>query len=361
MSKELRSGYTTGTHATAVVVASVFEYFYGDILRSVDLELPSSLIATIEVQREQENSFSTIKVDNDDMDVTKGAKICATLYEQEDFQVKKQRPACVKVGALKLYLWAGEGVGVVTKAGLKIAPSYPAINPVPLAMIEQNLQNKLHKPLQGSLHIVISVENGEEIAKNTANAKVGVLGGISILGTRGIVKPVSATAYIESIATEISVASKNSEVVVFTLGNSAQDRALELYESVSVVEIGNFVYDALMLLEGYHFSKVVFITSVAKMTKVAQGYKNTHNRFGSIDFTQVKEMVESLGSSMQDDVVTLKAVLESLDASTQRVFIEQITQKAMMQIVEWIESKAEVTETLEVLTLPSEIKKEYRW
>jgi cobalt-precorrin-5B (C1)-methyltransferase len=222
-------------------------------------------------------------------------------------------------------------------------------------MMHYKLSNK------ESLHIVISVENGEEIAKNTANAKVGVLGGISILGTRGIVKPVSATAYIDSIATEISVASKNSEVVVFTLGNSAQDRALELYESVSVVEIGNFVYDALMLLEGYHFSKVVFITSVAKMTKVAQGYKNTHNRFGSIDFTQVKEMVESLGSSMQDDVVTLKAVLESLDASTQRVFIEQITQKAMMQIVEWIESKAEVTETLEVLTLPSEIKKEYRW
>jgi cobalt-precorrin-5B (C1)-methyltransferase len=360
MSKKLRSGYTTGTHATSVVVALVYEYLVKKSSKTLDILLPNDSVAKIEVEKISSCIYSTIKVDNDDLDVTKGAKIIAQIMSKEPHGLKQQQPSLVEVSGVKLFLWAGDGVGVVTKEGLKIAPTYPAINPIPLMMMHKNLQSIVGKSV-ATLHIVLEVEDGEEIAKNTANAKVGVIGGISILGTRGIVKPVSATAYIDSIATEISVASKNSKTVVFTLGNSAQDKALELYDAVSVVEIGNFVYDAMMLLEGYHFKKIVFITSVAKMTKVAQGYKNTHNRFGSIDFTQVNDMLLTFGYEMQDDVVTLKAILDRLESEVKSAFIQKITKEAKMQLVRWLDEKERVSERLEVITLPSEIKEEYIW
>lgn len=360
MSNTLRSGYTTGTHATAVVLCSLYEFFNAKELVEVEVVLPSLDVAKIQTQKEKKLHYSTIKVDNDDLDVTKGAKIFAKLYKKRPSNLKEQQPSIVVAKDIKLFVWAGDGVGVVTKEGLKIPPTYPAINPTPLLMMQTNIE-KLFKDKEAILHLVIGVEDGEKIALNTANAKVGVLGGISILGTRGIVKPISAIAYIESIKAEVNVASKNSETVVFTLGNSAYDKAIKLYEEVSVVEIGNFVFDAVALLAEYDFKKIVFITSVAKMTKVAQGFKNTHNRFGSIAFEKIFSLLEELGHKESSEVVTLKAILDSLDDELKYELVKKITQEAVMQLSKWKEQSGVKCSSLEVLTLPYDIKEELRW
>ncbi len=355
MAQKLRFGYTTGTYATATLVACLNHYFERKIYDTLEIVLPQNISAFIEVENEGEFCFSSIKGDNDDLDVTKGAKISCKLLQMPPKNLKVQTPTLLKIDNLSLYIWAGEGVGVVTKKGLKIAPNYPAINPTPLLMMQQNAQSVV-ADATGELHAVFSVENGEVIAKDTANAKVGVVGGISILGTRGIVKPVSATAYIDSIEAEISVAAAfNEDVIVFTLGNSAVDFAKELYDETSIVEIGNFVYDALAKLKKHHFKKIVFITSVAKMAKVAQGAKNTHNRFGGIDFDEIKKWLdEDLGVTLEGEFVTLKGVLEILEHKED--FVKIISNKALVQLQLWSRDLDIRYDTIDVITLPYKIK-----
>ncbi len=362
MAEKLRSGYTTGTHATAVLVAALLWKLEKRVVDTLEILLPKDVRATIEVFREGER-FCTLKGDNDDIDVTKGAHISVLLLEEMPQGLKEQNSSELQIGAFSLSIWAGDGVGVVTKKGLKISPNHPAINPVPLEMMHENIQEIVKKQAL-HLHAVFEVKDGESIALQTANAKVGVLGGISILGTRGIVKPVSSSAYIDSIETEIDVAAAQSqEVIVFTLGNSAVDFAKELYDEVSIVEIGNFVYDASERLQKHNFKKMVFVTSVAKMTKVAQGFKNTHNRFGTIDFCKVKECLkDELNIELIDEeFVTLKAVLAELDAQEKKAFVELLSKKAVEQLKEWFVELELQTKQLEVITLPSGLKKEIEW
>ena len=359
MAEKLRSGYTTGTHATATLVACVHECVSQKKSELLEIVLPQQKVAAIEVVREGACFYSSIKGDNDDIDVTKGAKISCRLLREPPKDIKEQTPSILAVKNTKLFIYAGEGVGVVTKKGLKIAPNHPAINPTPLAMMHENVAEILDDAPR-ELYALFCVEDGEIIARDTANAKVGVLGGISILGTRGIVKPVSASAYIDSIETEIDVAAAESqEIIVFTLGNTAVDFAKEHYDEVSIVEIGNFVYDAMARLKKYRFKKLLFITSVAKMTKVAQGFKNTHNKYGTIDFNQVKKWLrEELGVELADEeFVTLKGVLQSLPKEYHQAFVELLTQKALTQLEVWLKELAVDLSCVEVVTLPKKIRK----
>ncbi len=363
MAEKLRSGYTTGTHATAVLVACLDEYFGQRVVDNLEVLLPKELVAIIEVTRKEAFHFSTIKGDNDDIDVTKGAKISCQLLEDTPHNLQEQKPSILLLNHIKLHIWAGKGVGVVSKKGLKIAPNYPAINPVPLEMMQENSLAIVGES-RGDLHAVLSVEDGEMIAKETANAKVGVIGGISILGTRGIVKPVSSSAYIDSIETEIDVAAAFDEnIVVFTLGNTAVDFAKEHYNETSIVEIGNFVYDASARLKKHSFEKMVFITSVAKMTKVAQGFKNTHNKFGTIDFNEVREWIEKeLCYSLEDEeFLTLKGVLQSLPKEYHQKFLAFITHRSAKRFQVWFEELGVGVRSIELITLPNKIKEELQW
>lgn len=361
--QKLRSGYTTGTHATAILLATLYEYAHNKITTSITLTLPHNVEATIEVRREDRLHFSTIKGDNDDIDVTKGCKIRCKLLTIEPKGLKTQEPSLLHVDALKLFIYAGDGVGVVTKRGLKISPPHPAINPTPLKMMADNAKNIVlgHKE---TLHVVFSVDNGLNIAKETANAKVGIIGGISILGTKGVVKPVSASAYIDSIKTEIAVAiAQNSQELIFTLGNSAYDYAKARYEEHNIIEIGNFVYESLASLKGYDLKSVVFITSVAKMCKVAQGFKNTHNRYGSIDFSEVRKWLkEELGYTLaNEEFVTLKGVLQTLPDSYHEPFIRVLGYKSAYQLQQWSKALKLHLHQVETITLPNGIKERLQW
>ena len=361
--KPLRTGYTTGTHATATLLACLYEYFDMLFVEKLSVILPQSQEAFIEVKRESSCFFSTIKGDNDDMDVTKGCEITCKLATTPPEGLKEQTPSLIKVKGVKIYVYAGEGVGVVTKKGLKITPPHPAINPTPLNMMQENAKNIVQDSHE-VFYAVFSVTNGETIARDTANAKVGVLGGISILGTRGIVKPVSASAYIDSIEAEINVAlSQSQEQVVFTLGNSAHDYAKKLYDETSIIEIGNFVYDASERLQNHTVKRVVFITSVAKMCKVAQGFKNTHNKYGSIDFAEVREwLVLELNYELgEEEFLTLKGVLQTLPNEYKEPFIKLLGVKSAQRLKEWFFELGLQVNEVETITLPNEIKEVLQW
>jgi cobalt-precorrin-5B (C1)-methyltransferase len=316
MSKKLRKGYTTGVHAS-FAFKSALEAFLATKTIAISI---------------------TNKMDNDDLDVTKGCEIVVMVSDRfEDLKLNPITHQPYEMGSLKLY--AGLGIGVVTKEGLKAPKGYPAINPIPLKAIEQIYRRCRHQ--NSPIYSNISITNGENIAKQTANAKVGVLGGLSILGTTGFVKPISADAYMDSIRAELGVAKANGYTqAVLTLGNSSLAYAKEHYDEVQIVEIGNFVYDALIIVDELAFQSAVFVCGIGKATKVMQGCKNTHNRFGSIDFVALKEQIlDELEIGVDiDSTKTVKGISKQLSQENKiEFFYAMIREKTDIQFKAWFE------------------------
>jgi len=314
----LKKGYTTGVHALIAFQRAL-----------------EGLMAT-----QATTTCITHKMENDDLDVTKGCEIVVCItFNKEELVCNSVAHRPYEIG--ELHLFAGEGVGVVTKAGLKPPLGYPAINPVPLEAITSAYEKVA--PLGKPCYATIGVTNGEQLAKQTANAKVGVVGGISILGTTGWVKPVSSSAYLDSIEVELKVAKSNGYThVALTLGNSSLAWAKEHFEAVQIIEIGNFVYDALALAKTSGIKKVTFVCGIGKAVKVMQGHKNTHNRFGQIDFASLrKEIAIHLGVTVDTaSSKTVKGIVEQLDAPLREALYGYVAQEAQQQIQGWFPALA---------------------
>ncbi len=335
--KELKKGLTTGAHSYLL---------FCDALRAF---LDSKKLSIHKIN----------KMDNDDLDVTKGCEIVVSISDKlDDLTLNSidHQPSIFEIGSNRLSLYAGEGVGIVTKKGLKIAPNFAAINPRPRDGIFEVFEEITKGYENLDLKCTISVTNGIEIAKQTANAKVGVLGGISILGTKGIVKPVSSSAYIDSVKTEIEFAVQNGyETLYFTLGNSAFGVAKKHASEEAIVEIGNFVYDSIKIAGEQKAKEVVFLCGIGKMTKVYQEFKNTHNRFGTIDFIQLKKDIkDELAYEVDiESTLTVKGISQELEKhGLLDKFYEIITIRANEVIKKWhpeARVKAIILEQKEVL------------
>ncbi len=317
---ELRKGYTTGVHACIVFKLALEAYLC----------------------TKQNSICKTNKMDNDDLDVTKGCEIVATISSNRDelnLNSIYQEPQIFTCKENKISVFAGVGVGVVTKKGLKIEPNFPAINPVPLNAMREIFEKLTTEKENLELYCSIGITDGETIAKQSANSKVGVIGGLSILGTTGIVKPVSSSAYIDSVETEINFANQNGyDVLVFTLGNSSLKYAQERYEDEQIIEIGNFVYDSLKIAESLHVKSVLFICGIGKMTKVTQGFKNTHNRFGVIDFELLKQKIKAnLHVEVDTDkTLTVKGIAKQLEELGKiSDFYKMIREDANTELKSW--------------------------
>ncbi|OGI18686.1 MAG: hypothetical protein A2255_02355 [Candidatus Melainabacteria bacterium RIFOXYA2_FULL_32_9] len=356
--KILKSGYTTGSHATSALKAALFSLLTGKTdFKTISINLPEGDDVELDIGNIKKTDnyvlVSVVKSDNDDVDVTKGCKIiCWAGYNLEEIPYLKQeishQPHNLQLESGQLLIWAGKGLGIVTKKGLDAPVGFPAINPVPLGMMKESADQvfkELNIKDNKEIFIVFEVENGEEIAKNTANAKAGILGGLSFIGKKGVVKPISSEAYLDSLAAEINVAAQNGiKNIIFTMGNSSLKFAENNYQPEEyIVEIGNFVFDSLKLLAEQEFNKVTIVTNIGKLTKIAQGKKNTNNRYGDIDFNLVrcwleKEEFPAIITSICDDITIIGSLEKTIIAEYSEYsdkFYQIIINNALDELKNW--------------------------
>jgi cobalt-precorrin-5B (C1)-methyltransferase len=274
----LRSGYTTGSCAAAGAKGAALALVEGRTIEAVEITLPRGervRFALHSCVRHSATSAacSVIKDAGDDPDVTHGAEICT--------RVDLEPPPGLRYRA-------GKGVGTVTKPGLELAVGEPAINPVPRRMIRQALEDVFGRAWDRvGVTVTVSIPRGEELAKETLNARLGILGGLSILGTTGIVVPYSHAAFKVSILKAIRVARVNGCThLVLTPGGKSEAFAQRLFRlpEEAFIEVGDFVAQAMAYCKRYRPSQVSFAALPAKFSKVAAGQLETHSRDGEVDF-----------------------------------------------------------------------------
>ena len=268
-----RYGFTTGTTATAAAIGAAYMYL-NDKKDIVDVELPAGITLSIPIEYHtvQNNLFicGVKKNAGDDPDVTDGIIISTKL----EF-IKKEN-------GLEFNFFAGEGVGIFTKDGLALPKGEAAINPVPRQMMIDNLSRILKEAgFSGIVNITVMVENGVEIAKKTFNERLGIIGGISILGTSGLVLPMSKTALLETIEADIKFRLKNSkEGRVYLAPGNIGAKYLEKnfnINSTTVAIISNFIGESIDYAISNDAREIVLCGDLGKLIKLSGGIMNTHS------------------------------------------------------------------------------------
>ncbi len=310
----LRRGYTTGTCAAAAGRAAVLALLGRDPDR-VCVDLPGGKTAVLEVEGfercEDRARAWVIKDAGDDPDVTHGARIEATArFIPEGIEVR-----------------GGRGVGIVTKPGLAVPPCRPAINPVPLQMIRENVAAVL-PPGRGA-EITLSVPEGEKLARQTMNPQLGIVGGISILGTTGIVEPMSEEAFKAALIPQLQIArGAGHETILLTPGRRGVRLASELLgaPSEAVVMISNFAGFMLEECVRQRFRRVVLWGHAGKLAKIAAGSFQTHNRIadGRAEVVAALAGARGAGADLINEILaapTVEAMVAVLkDAGLQEVW-----------------------------------------
>lgn len=272
----LKIGLTTGACATAATKAALISLLTDEFPEEVMFSLPDGEVLTIpilEVSKVSEGSkvsglATVVKEQNDDYDVTKGCRITAKVRLRDDERI--------------VFL-QGSGVGRVTLPGLGIPVGEPAINPTPRKMISDEIRSLT----SSGVDIEISVEDGEALWHKTFNHKVGVIGGISIIGTSGIVSPLSNEAFVESIGRELRVARAiGCTAIGFASGKKGENALKAMEPDLRVVHYGNFIGEALKKAHKEGFQRVVLGIMIGKAVKLADGHLDTHSHKVAADLSR---------------------------------------------------------------------------
>jgi len=268
----LRTGWTTGTCASAAAKAAVTGLVTGEAPAEVEVALPGGRRVRFPVERLTPTCCVVVKDAGDDPDCTDGARMTATATSASG-------------EGLDVTLAAGEGIGVVTRPGLGLEIGAPSITPVPTRMIVAAVDEVVGRT--GPVTVTFSVPGGQAMAARTSNDRLGIVGGISILGTTGIVRPFSTAAYRASVVQQIDVAAAQGETtVVLSTGSrsdAAAQRLLPDLAPVCFVEVGDFTGIALRRAAGHAIKQVVWVGMAGKITKLAAGVMMTHFRRSKVD------------------------------------------------------------------------------
>lgn len=260
--KKLKRGFTTGSCAAAASKAAVLLALEQLKNNQVTIDTPAGIELTLEIHHSESNfpyfKCGVIKDAGDDPDVTNGLEIFAQVEKRKDQSIN---------------ITAGKGIGTITKSGFWGQAGQPAINPTPLKMIRQGIK----QVSDDGWNVEISAPNAEKIYKKTFNEGLGITGGISIIGTTGIVEPMSDSAWIKTIHLEIEslFLPENPEILLY-LGNHG--KRLSDHLNLPSVKISNFIGESVSYSHHLGFKKIVLAGHIGKMSKLALGAFNTHNR-----------------------------------------------------------------------------------
>ena len=285
----LHSGLTTGTCATAAAVAETMRTIKGEMPDEVPIVLPNGETIIVAVGYSDDYAYC-IKEAGDDPDVTNGLEIRASVKPAETFEIL-----------------GGEGIGRFTLPGFDFPPGSPAINKAPREMIRQNIEQLSIANCQ--LSITISVPQGAEIASRTFNPRLGIEGGISIIGVSGIVKPFSEEAFIDSIRKCMTVAkASGTNRVVINSGGKSERYVKALYSNLpqqAFVEYGNYIGETLKIANELGFKYVTLGVMLGKAVKLAAGHLDTHSRKATMDKLFIRQMLEESGCDIDISNITL--------------------------------------------------------
>ncbi|MEL6919500.1 MAG: cobalt-precorrin-5B (C(1))-methyltransferase [Pseudomonadota bacterium] len=287
----LRRGWTTGACATAATKAALTALLEGDFPDPVTITLPKGQTPAFALAHEKRDAdyaeVGIIKDAGDDPDVTHGAMVIA--------RVTSNAPGT------GVCFYAGVGVGMVTKAGLPIPQGEPAINPVPRQMMMQVIAEscRTHN-IAPDFDVTISVPGGETIAQKTWNPRLGIVGGISILGTTGVVHPFSCAAWIHSIHRGIDVArAAKLDHVLAATGSTSEEAAQKIYNlpNIALIDMGDFAGGLLKYVRAHPVPKLTIAGGFAKLTKLAQGHLDLHSARSQVDMGFLATMAADAGAN----------------------------------------------------------------
>ena len=302
----LHSGLTTGTCATAAAVAQTLRLKKGETPDEVPVVLPNGETIKVAVGYGDDYAFC-IKEAGDDPDVTNGIEVRASVSKSNSFEI-----------------FGGEGVGKFTLPGFDYPPGEAAINKAPREMIRKNLE-AFGTPLK----VTISVLQGAEIARRTFNPRLGIEGGISIIGVSGIVKPFSEDAFIDSIRKCMTVAkASGSERVVINSGGKSERFVKALYPTLpqqAFVEYGNYIGETLKIANELDITNVTLGVMLGKAVKLAAGHLDTHSKKSVMDKDFISKMLKELGCDIDISNITLaREIWEKLPQDKHETFAQTI-------------------------------------
>lgn len=330
-SNKLRTGYTTGTCAAAAAKAAIISILNQKLIESVDVKLPKGDKITIKINSckfsKDVSCCSVIKDAGDDPDVTHGAEIVVDLSITNS-------PNIIEIEG-------GIGVGIVTKPGLGLEINKAAINPVPKKMITQNILEVAGEILTSrGIKVIISVPKGSELATKTDNPRLGIIGGISILGTTGIVIPFSTASYAASIRQNLDVAiAMGDDTVVLTTGGRSEDFSKKIIKLSDhcFVQMGDFSGYTIQQCAKKNIKKAYVVGFVGKFTKIAQGIKQTHVKGSKVDMDFLSKLALECGieSKISKEILsanTARHVSEIIQKNNAKSFFDMLCKKVYEQM-----------------------------
>lgn len=304
----MRNGLTTGTCAAAAAKAATIALVHGKTVEHVEIRLPGGStvnIPIVESSIHSDVSVASVRKDaGDDPDVTDKAIVRASVYYDSGNDV---------------VIKGGEGIGLVTKPGLSVDMGKHAINPVPMSMIK----NSVREVTDRGVTVIIEIPGGRILAEKTFNPRLGIVGGLSILGTSGIVKPFSCDAIRDTLklAVRVAIASGITQPVLTPgrIGRRAVDRLFSLPEE-QVIEVGNEWGFILERISCQDFDRILIVGHPGKLSKILMGYWDTHSKRSPSAAPYVIDMIASMFEEPGESFLTVEAALDSLTPERLEIF-----------------------------------------
>jgi cobalt-precorrin-5B (C1)-methyltransferase len=349
--KKLRSGFSTGACAAAAATAAWKFFQDGQLRYKLEVLFPDGKLRAMSVAGCRLSATGVaeatiIKDGGDDPDVTDGICLRVLISEIRENEIKPE-DFLLDCGGQKLFLRGALGVGKVTRPGLDVLPGKWAINSGPRRMVKENLARAGYGRQPKRYMVSIYAENGEQIARKTLNPTLGVLGGISILGTSGIVVPYSHAAYIATIKVLLKGAkAAGCDVVALATGGRTQravSRDFPSLPELALVRIGDFIADSLKIAAEQKFSRVIVACMYGKLYKYAQGHTYTHAHTVKLSCVRLAEITREVGGGADDadrcaSSRSVREALESFPADLQTAVLEFLGRRALRQFESWCPS-----------------------